>query len=175
MSQNTKIEGECDRGLFETSPAKSVLGSSLHLMHTSPTLSWAPLCTGWLACVTVTWEGAATLPGSTRYKTPRANEHYSQHCPRFSEEGLPGAKGAHICPCSVNPKQCLVGVTASLRRIWFCHGKGRGFLTSKFCWESDDSKQSAPPPPSYHMGWLELRGHISVGHCGTGWDVMEVF
>lgn len=151
MSQNTKTEGECNRGLLETSPAKSVLGSSLYPMFTSPIL-----CTGWLACVTAAREGAATLPGS-HYYTPCANGHYNQHCPHLSEEGLPGAKGAHICPCFVNPKQCLVGVTASLR-TWFCHGKGRGFLTPKFFWESDDSKGSISSYPTIIL-WPGMVGN----------------
>lgn len=86
----------------------------------------------------------------------------------FRRRCRPALRGAHICPCSVNPKQRLVGGTASLRRIWFCHGKGKGFLTSKFCWELDDSKESAPST-SYHMSGWELRGHTSVGHCGAGW------
>lgn len=82
-----------------------------------------------------------------------------------------------MCPCSVNPKQCLVGVMASLRRIWFCHGKGRGFLTSKFFfWESDDSKESAPAHPTVVLPGVAGDRAVTVVWCtpGKGWDVMEV-
>lgn len=72
-----------------------------------------------VAGVTVTQEGTATLPGSFLILNPCANSHDTQHCLRLLGGGL-GAKGAHICPCSVSPKQCLVGVTALLRSIWFC-------------------------------------------------------
>lgn len=45
---------------------------------------------------------------------------------------------------------------------------------SKFCWELDDSQESAPPTPSSHrLGLWELRGHISAVRCGTGWEVIE--
>lgn len=38
-------------------------------------------------------------------------------------------------------------VTATLKRIGFCHETRRGgFLTSKFCWGSDDSQGCAPLP-----------------------------
>lgn len=44
-------------------------------------------------------------------------------------------------------------VTASLRRVWFCHEKIKGFLMSEFCWGLDDSEEGPPPPPpSYHPG-----------------------
>lgn len=155
MSQNTKTEGECNRGLLRDISSQVCPGQlPAPLTYLSCPQQGFPLhrVAGLCHCNS----GRGSHPAwFFLLLNPVCSGHYNRHCHCLADEGLPGTKGAHICPCSVNPKQCLVGVTASLRRIWFCHGKGRGFLTSKFfSGNLMTAKRVHPPiPPSYRLGW----------------------
>ena len=81
----------------------------------------------------------------------------------FAFGGGLGAKGAHICPCSVSPKQCLVGVMAFLRRIWFCQGKGNwGFSCPNFAGGQMTAKRVRP----LHRRHITQDGGDPGGHGG---------
>lgn len=82
----------------------SLSGGSPRPMHTSPTLGLASLRMGWLACVAETREGAATLSWFYLLLNPMCEWSLESALSSPFGGGAPGARGAHICPCPMNPK-----------------------------------------------------------------------